>query len=205
MIIYTFLKDRGDGNRPEERVASASRRLRDEDRRRLQQAFAAAFDRSRLESVLARSERSQEGLELLGEGTHFVSWRILGSGGGAGLTKAPAVVLKRAKAAWADPGDPKARRWIEAVRQVGRSGLPLVPPLEVVRADGPRGPVLGLAMPFGDQPLASAAAHWLPVDELVAELRRGLAALGLALDDVAQGRCWDGVPFLFDFSDLGAP
>jgi hypothetical protein len=181
---------------------------RQDDQRRLAEAFAAAVDRSRLEALLAEPG----GLELLGEGAHFIAWKVparltkVSTAGGArpAGTGAPSpalsLVVKRAKPSWAGPSDPKRRRWAEAIRALGRSGLPLVPPLAVLEA--PRLGALGLAMPFGDQPLSAAAPHWQPVAGVVAELERGLEGLGLALGDVAQGRVWDGIPFLFDFSDL---
>ena len=66
--------------------------------------------------------------------------------------------------------------------------------------EGPE--VLGLIMPFGDAPMAAAGAHWQPVEARIQALKTALSKVRLDLDDIAQGRSWGGIPFLFDFSDL---
>jgi hypothetical protein len=78
-------------------------------------------------------------------------------------------------------------------------------PLHVpaVRSKNPAdGDLWGVAMPYGSAALKAAAAHWQPVEALLEEARVWLKGAGYALEDVLQGRSWEGIPFLVDFSDL---
>jgi hypothetical protein len=165
---------------------------REDDRRRLAVAFAMAFDRSKVEQVLFMEDAAiGSRLEVLGQGTHFKAWRLPSRQSGQ-----PDLVLKRALREWLPL--PARRPWRAAMSTLGGCGG-LVPPFEVIE-DGEE--KLAVVMPYGPAPLTAAAAHWQPLAERVVELRTALAAQGLALGDVAQGRSWEGIPFLYDFSDL---
>lgn len=166
-------------------------RLRDVDR--LKETFYRHFDRSRLEVLLALGDRDLASrADLLGEGAHFRAWRIRG--------RSPStmdIVFKRATAGF-DRQDPLApREWVQAMARLRGAGG-LIPPFEVLETEHG----VGIAMPFGDRPFAEAAAHWQPLADRLDELSVALAARGLKLADVPQGRCWSGVPFLYDLSDV---
>jgi hypothetical protein len=76
----------------------------------------------------------------------------------------------------------------------------MIPPFELLEStDG-----LGMAMPFADRPWHDAKALWLPISARLADMAADLAALGLVLDDVEQGGLCDGVPVVYDLSDLRA-
>lgn len=162
------------------------------DAERLRDGFYRAFDRSRIEALMRLSDQALDGkATLLGEGAHFRAWR-LGMAGGE-------LVLKRATDGLGKPGGLERRRWVRAMSQAkGMGGL--VPPFEVF--DGLDGDGVAIVMPYGAEPLQAAAAHWQPVSDRLEELRRAFAARGLQLMDVPQGRCWNGVPFLYDLSDV---
>jgi hypothetical protein len=176
------------------------------DRRRLAAAFHGSYDASAAAQALglpaAQLDRKHD---AIGAGRVFAAWRLRVPG--ARGASAMSLVLKRphglgsaarGREATGLRGAPaEVRRWLEALPQALKQG-PLMPPCMIVRA----GDAWGLVMPYGDAPLAAAASHWQPLDARLAEQRDALAAVGLELADVAQGACWDGVPFLFDLSDL---
>ena len=60
-------------------------------------------------------------------------------------------------------------------------------------------------MPFGADPADGRRRRiGTRLRARLAELTPALPARGLELADVAQGRCWDGVPFIFDLVRPGA-
>jgi hypothetical protein len=133
---------------------------------------------------------------FLGEGSHFAAWRLPPARGRAAAGGVD-LVIKRAGPRFEVSGA-GAQRWRNALAAVRE--VELVPPLELLWV----GDVLGLVMPYGEQTITNAQPHWQPVADRIVELRVQLRSLGLALGDVPQGRCWRGVPFLVDWSDLVA-
>lgn len=149
----------------------------------LKNEFYSLFDQSKAERWLAMTdaELGARG-QLLGTGTHFTAWRF------------GELVFKRALATtFAKKGAPTLREWVAALeRAKGVGGL--MPPFESLGN--------ALVMPYGNQPLASAAPVWQPVAATVKMFEADLERAGLVLDDVVQARCRKGVPFLVDLSDL---
>lgn len=189
--------------------------LREKDGKRLHQAFYQAFDASAAEQALlyigeqeSLGRRSPLGLDELGEGTHFRAYKLRSPLGDKGVS----VCLKIAKPGFvASKGQAGMERWADEVEglevKASKNLIPLIPPMTVlrVRARGSlKQDVWGIAMPFGPSDLKAASAHWQPLDALLKELTRGLKEAGYHLDDILQGRCWEGIPFLVDFSDLQA-
>lgn len=167
--------------------------LRDNDLRRLKELFYRSFDRSRLEALLKLPDaRLDREAAFLGQGTHFRAWRLRPEPPGA-----PCLVLKRAISGLTGPEGLGQRRWADAMRKLKGLGS-LVPPFEVLETDGR----IGIVMPYGDQALEKAAPHWLPMQSRLQELDRALAARGLVLQDIPQGRSLGGIPFLYDLSDI---
>jgi len=167
--------------------------LRRADGERLKSHFYTGFDRSAAEHWLERpASELDRRLDFLGEGAHFAVWRLRDA--------AVSLVFKRARARQDDPrGGPDLMKWSQAMRHVAGFGG-LIPPFELLTA----GSRVGVVMPYGEAPLATMGAHWRPLEERLAELAGQLAASGLVINDVPQGRCWQGVPFLYDLSDLAA-
>jgi hypothetical protein len=168
--------------------------LRAVDERRLRELFYRSFDLSRVESLLGLSDaRLDREATFLGEGTHFRAWRLRPRAPGE-----PALVLKRAGHHLGKEGSVARRQWTDAMLKVKGTGG-LVPPFELVEAAGR----FGIVMPYGDKDLKEASPHWQPVQARLAELDRALSARGLVLQDIPQGRTVGGIPFIYDFSDLG--
>lgn len=167
--------------------------LRERDQRQLRELFYRVFDRSRMEALLkVPDEKLDREAAFLGEGQHFRAWRL--RGGHAGETP---LVLKRASPGLGPLGGVERRQWVQAVTRLkGVGGL--VPPFEVLQIEGH----IGIVMPYGDKALVEAAPHWQPMQSRLAELDQDLAARGLTLGDIPQGRSLSGIPFVYDLSDV---
>ena len=160
--------------------------LRRSDRDRLKSLFYSEFDASAASRLLGLSKAELERkAQYLGAGAHFEAFRVGG------------LVLKRSLPDSA-PRDAMRLRDLGRALGLAKAVEGLMPPFETV----PLGQGLALAMPYGDRPASEAGAHWLPLADRLPELAKALAGVGLQLDDVAQCRCRDGVPFLVDLSDL---
>lgn len=161
--------------------------MRQSQRAELKSQFYRAFDQSKAERWLSLpdTELAKVG-QLLGTGTHFTAFRIGG------------LVFKRALPATFAKKDPSTLRvWLEALDRARGVGE-LMPPFEVVRT----GDAVALVMPYGDAPWKAAAPAWQPMEGRLRAFSQALQDGGLVLDDVAQGRCRGGVPFIYDLSDL---
>lgn len=156
------------------------------DWRRLEAAFSQAFDHSAAVQALA-SGKDARGRRLLrlGEGEHFAVDAL-----------SPALVIKRrtAKPPYRQ-GEPGSQAWLDALTKLRREGAPFGPPYAVVS----EGDSMALVTLRYDGPLTKAAPHWAGWRE---ELLATIGRLGLELGDVVQGATWQGVPFVYDLSDL---
>ncbi len=160
--------------------------LRRSDRDRLKSLFYSEFDASAASRLLGLSKTDLERkAQYLGSGAHFEAFRVGG------------LVLKRSLPD-AAPREAMRLRNLARALALAKSVEGLMPPFETVPVD--QG--IALVMPYGDRPMTEAGAHWLPLADRLPELAKALAAVGLQLDDVAQCRSRDGVPFLVDLSDL---
>ncbi len=181
--------------------AGRSERQR-QDWERLKGLFQRAFDRSVAEQLLRQPDEVLDRMhDLVGEGAHFRTWRLRGEG--ARSAELP-LVLKRAGLGWGT--GPRGRQWRDSVAGLAAAGIPLVPPLVLLQARGAAGEAgdrIGLVMPFADSDWSAAAAHWQPMAAQMEVALRALQDRGLALGDIPQGGCWQGIPFLYDLSDLG--
>ena len=179
--------------------------VREKDLARFHEAFQQRCDMSRLLDLNAWSySKLSDRHELLGEGEHFTAWRLREPSDQQqtrhGLM--PLVYKRSHQGFGGGGGSLRHRQWCAAMLRLQapiEDQIALVSPMLV-------GPVsygaASLLMPYGGKPLTAAAAHWLPLASLTSELRSGLHRLGLAWPDVIQGRCWDGIPFIFDWSDI---
>jgi len=175
--------------------------LRNKDLERFHEAFQQRCDMSRLLDLNSRNfSQLNDRHELIGEGGHFTAWRLHESASQQqtrhGLMP---LVYKRAHSGFGQAGGVGQRHWLEAMHLL-KAPLAMVSPF---LAGSVAGGEACLLMPFGGTPLAAASEHWLPLDHHTQKLRAALSARGLAWSDVIQGRCWAGVPFIFDWSELG--
>jgi hypothetical protein len=174
--------------------------LRTKDVERFREAFQQRCDMSRLLDLNSRnSSQLNDRHEMIGEGGHFAAWRlrepVSQQQTRQGLMP---LVYKRAHSGFGKAGCIGQRHWLEAMRLL-EAPLAMVSPFLAGTADSGEACLL---MPYGDKPLATASEHWLPVDHRTQELRAALSARGLAWSDLIQGRCWAGIPFIFDWSEL---
>ena len=133
----------------------------------------------------------------IGEGRHFATYEIAAHGEKA-QTAMRLCLHVSSENFHRDRIESEIAAWRSAIERLQRLSLPLVPPIHFLSL--PERVVY--LMPLGDQPLTMAAPHWHPTDELVDRAVREFAMRGIALGDVPQTRCWQGIPFIYDFSDL---
>lgn len=165
---------------------------RRQDFERLYTTFYTAFDRSSILQQLRNHYEQKHPLPFLGGGRHFQVFQLEHK-----LSRlAVAIPEDDFLAQYNVGGD----RWVTRLEKLHGKSVPLVPPFEVINdQDKPH-----IIMPYGPDALSSAAAQWQPIEPFVQEFVKGLEQLDLKLMDQIQGRCYDGVPFIFDFSDLAS-
>lgn len=165
------------------------------DSRRFREAFYGAFDYVRQAQVAMKLGRGEQvsGYAPVGGGMHFRCFAETGER----LSGVP-LVIKIARPEFMG-GMGATQAWVRTLKSI--KGLRLVPPMEVLEQGGSEGPI-AMVMPFGPETVEGSAPHWLPLRDSLDEFYAGLRTLGLHLDDVPQMRSWQGIPFIFDFSDL---
>ena len=207
---------------PENRDAAA----RQIDRDSLQRMFHASFDESLIQHLwqkevlpLARKEESQRNasfslgsprVELLGAGLSFSAWALRFGDQETSPSKKSesprmSLVLKIPHAETSERFGPTFKSWRQLIESSQRA-VSLIPPFAFVESKHG----FGLVMPLADQPLSAMKAHWLPFQQRLNECSSQLKKMGLELRDPlmekswerAQAGCWQGIPFLYDLSDL---
>jgi len=171
---------------------------KDMDKRRLREAFFRIYDHGRVSDYLARlaSGRIVSGLSLIGEGMHFRCWREEKIGAEMEL------VFKVASQDFvSEVGNLSS--WHAGLSRMPRD-TDLMPPIGVVPLKIGSMVSIGLAMPYGPDSEDRCSDWWQPVSERVAAFNEGARLGGLAFGDIPQIRCWDGIPFMIDISDLRA-
>lgn len=168
--------------------------------RQLYNGFYSAFDRSLAQDTMSKlaAGRAVTGASPIGSGAHFAAFQV---SRGQGMP----LVVKITTGDWAAADGPTGRRWRQALKTLSDAGpgaVPLMPPCELIEIDHGAGIAAGLVMPFAGDSWKTLKAPWLPMPARLAEMEAGLAALGLVLDDVEQGGVCDGVPIVYDLSDL---
>lgn len=151
----------------------------------------------------------QADLTYIASGLTFSAWRIRTS---HVLPTKPQrypmdLVLKIPHSLPREKLGPSFRSWNARIQRCPFP-LALLPPVALM--DWHEG--FAMVMPFADSPLSAALPHWHPMDQRLRELTRGLAAVGMVLNDPLlsvtpdririQAGCWRGVPFIYDLSDL---
>lgn len=150
--------------------------------------FQKSFD----PSLVIHFVKSRNGahFELLGEGTHFRSYRMRSGEDG--------VVVSLAKSTFRNGLRASQEEWRRRIYVVKGLNIPLVPPLEALWVQDQ----LALIMPYMPQTELAISPAWLPLQNHIETLQQNLRQQSLHLADVIQIRCIDGVPFVMDWSDL---
>lgn len=151
----------------------------------------------------------KEDLTYISSGLTFSAWRIRTSRVlPANAQRHPMdLVLKIPHSIPPERLGPSFRSWNARIQRCPFP-LALLPPVSLVEWNEG----FAMVMPFADSPLSAALPHWHPMDQRLEELKMGLAAVGMVLNDpllsVTQDRmrlqagCWRGIPFIYDLSDL---
>ena len=171
--------------------------FRERDTSRLRELFYKGYDPSSFSSFLidgVDETRLPAGWSFIGEGTHFQSFRVNKCG-------PTPLVLSVANEQFCAGLASNHSAWAKAMSLLRTLNLPLVPPFEVLHNDAYDAKI-AYVTPFGGQHENKASSHWQPLASQVEYLTDGLRKCGLGLDDVAQIRCLDGIPFIIDWSDL---
>ncbi len=171
---------------------------KDIDKSRLRSQFYRTYDEGRISDQLQRLAANHQvgGLSPIGEGMHFRCWREKKTSGGMDL------VLKVAKNDFlTEIGNFKA--WVARLTKLPLR-LDLMPPIAFVPLRVGSIETLGLAMPYGPDESVQCSSWWQPLEEQVQAFKQGLNLNGLILGDIPQIRCWDGIPYIVDISDVRA-
>ncbi len=153
----------------------------------LKNRFYGAFDKSLIEHLVS-SNRDE--LEKIGHGSHFEVFLVK-------RTSEP-LVVKIADLESFAPQSPNRRKLVQAISEVGRRSIALWPPMEVFEC----GDEMVIVQPYASQKLREAKESWQPISDHIDELNRALAQAGYKIEDIQQGGCLDGIPFVYDVSDL---
>ena len=162
---------------------------RTHDKRRLSDLFYQSFDSSKVFSFFRRLPP-----KTLGEGAHFRVYKLASSS-----SSLPALSVNIAKPNFYEGKGPQFRKhWIGWIKTLRHEVVDLIPPLEVIEDED----TLAIVMPFGEDPIEQAATHWQPIAEALTQALKQLEGAGYVIEDKIQGRSWQGIPFICDFSDL---
>ena len=169
---------------------------KDMDKRRLRETFFRTYDEGRAVDLLSKlgAGRQVTGISLIGEGMHFRCWRESKSQGQMDL------VLKIAN-----------QEFLSEVANLGAwrtllehmpADTDLMPPIALLPIKVGQIDSVGMVMPFGPDLEDRCSTWWQPINEPINAFKDGARLNGLVLGDVPQIRCWEGIPFMIDISDL---
>lgn len=191
------------------------------DQKTLVGAFHASLDESHIRHLwrqldLCFAHRPPHGrrphagrdadLVAIGEGLVFRAWRIKSRLATHGERPgAMDLVLKIPHSSADHRLAPSFRAWRHLLDECPPT-VTLVPPC-VVLEEGER---FCLVMPFAADPLSHAKPHWQPLAERLVEFSKSLRERGLEVNDPLltqakarpQAGCWQGIPFMYDLSEL---
>jgi hypothetical protein len=157
--------------------------------------FYARYDSALHEDIFSAvaNDRTPPRAKFLGEGRHFAAWRL-------DVGASSSLVVKVSNATFLEErGAMGLLRWRRMMERVRSAQIPLIPPFEIIGAEGR----VSMTLPFGEAIGRSELNQsWLPLERHSAELVENLRRQRLVVDDTLQLKQWQGVPFLCDFSDL---
>jgi hypothetical protein len=167
-----------------------------EDYEYLRRRFFESYDRSLIEYLASsRSIEAHDRIHPIGEGRHFRALVLMPDNS----TKIPLVIsLPKSSFLGNDPAKTSAR-WCDAMKDLRRLRVPMIPPFDLLENAN----VLRcFVSPFGSGGSDQAKARWQPIKNHVNLTERALADHGFRIDDRIQVRCFEGIPFICDLSDL---
>lgn len=160
-------------------------------RQQLKNAFMEAFDHSLCNHTLRmiRQGKKPANAELIGAGMHFDAYRI--------KTGNPMeLVLKIANNEFS--AEQRLHQWLNLINLLkNRQDALLMPPLEILDDQQ-----LAYVQPFTNQTLKKLNPEWHPIEKAIDINKLCLDALGSCIADSYQMGCWQGIPFIYDLSDL---
>lgn len=172
-----------------------------QDRKHLKESFYKVYDHSKIHTFMSKLLESPNfGSELIiGEGTFFRVYALKSK-------SLPSPTPMTLSLSIAKPNFPPLqskegqKQWLVAISKLKSlyQEVSLIPPLEIISdVSG-----IALAMPYGEAPLDRASQHWQPISKHIELMLQKLSTHKLVIEDRIQGRSWQGIPFIFDFSDL---
>ncbi len=166
------------------------------DIKELHGSFYQLFDASLArESVRTRGPLTA----LIGAGAHFEAWLLPAPR--STRSNPMRLVVKVSQPRFFPEKSPQFRaQWLSHLRRIQRERVPLLPPFEILELDSS----VGLVMPYASERLDTAKPHWQPLDRVIDVTRARLSHHGLVLNDTIQAGCWQGIPLIYDLSDLVA-
>jgi hypothetical protein len=162
----------------------------------LRKRFFESYDRSLIEYMCSsRSIETHDRIHPIGEGRHFRALVLLPEVS----SKIPLVIsIPKSSFLGSDPVRNSAR-WCQDMSDLRKLRIPMIPPFELIQNSN----VLRcLVTPFGSGGSDQANSRWQPVISCVKMAERVLAQHGFRIDDQIQVRCFEGIPFICDLSDL---
>jgi hypothetical protein len=167
------------------------------DQQRMEREFYGRFDQSRILQFLENSQHSESQEEFLGSGTHFKTLGLRHSSLFSSNKQAMEFVAKIPIDSHFQKDHPDYFRFLEALSHLKRVKDPLIPPFELVFWRQ----TFAMVMPRGKRD-QNVSRHWQPLDLYIDISQECLLRRGLKIDDHSQVAHWQGVPFLYDLSDL---
>lgn len=139
-------------------------------------------------------------ISFIGSGTFFQSWKIKASTHFSYVLKTPRANPKQ------DGFYLNIAAWVKAMKKLSQlhsqDPIPLIPPFSLLWSEStPAESRPALIMPFGELNLIKTSQHWQPLEPKILGVQSQLGQHGLLLRDIQLAQ-WQGVPFIFDFSDL---
>lgn len=162
------------------------------DHQSLKQAFFQAFDPSLVRQFCIKRLADPALLpqQAVAGGTHFYCFKLARPGAPMDLAiKIPTPTFSASRAK-------ELKKLLLSLATQTTPGL--LGPFELIDCDGQ----FAIAMPFGPQDAKHAKDDWQPLALWVSQLQEHLALRRLEINDLVQIRCWRGIPFLIDYSDL---
>ncbi len=166
-----------------------------EDWLKLHRPFASLCDPSRVraqaESIAVNPSSWQT--SKVGEGIHFEVYRI----SDAAAPLSTVIKVSRPDFSGLYPNAASFERLLRKLKSIHT--VSLLPPMDVFLTQQQR---IAIVMPYANQPVSAAAAHWQPLERWINHSVALLAQAHMELNDVLQIRCTNGTPFIYDVSDL---
>ena len=167
------------------------------------------FDRSKMESITSNYEKFKLTSErftypFLGAGTHCSAYQVPLRNIKSAVTEDFSFVISFYALQLGEDlkTDRKVDKFLKCVDLLSqhsmRNNIPLIPPLDSIKYNNQ----VAIVTPFGNDPIECMSYHWNPIEDMIDQMHKSLREIGLKINDHIQIRTWQGIPFVYDFSDL---